>query len=113
MKVKVKKRKPLPAGFKKAQFQPGQSGNPKGGRPRTTVYGAIQKMLDRKSPTGKGTRRDDVAEGFVKAMEGGSFVHAKEIIDREEGKVPNRIAGADGENIKLYAGMPLEGEEAP
>jgi hypothetical protein len=46
-------------------------------------------------------------------MKAGSFAHIKEYIDREEGKVPSRIAGANGESIKTYIGLPVEGDDAP
>lgn len=59
------------------------------------------------------TRFDKVAEAFVRAMEAGSYVHMKEYIDREEGKVPTRIADADGSNLKMYVNMPTDGDEAP
>jgi hypothetical protein len=76
----------------------------------------IKEILNEKSklPDGRrSTRFDDCAEAFVNAMEQGSFIHMKEFIDRQEGKVPNRVADADGGKIKMYIGVPLEGDEAP
>lgn len=58
-------------------------------------------------------RVDDAAEAFVMAMEGGSFIHMKEMLDREEGRVATRVANADGTPIKMYMGMPVDGDQAP
>jgi len=113
----------LPAGLKPKrrlhpkmvdkQIEPGEVRNPKGGR-RRTLYTVIQQMLDKRSPKGNGTRRDDAAEAFIRAMESGSYIHNKEILDREEGRIPNRLANADGSNLKMYSNeMPLDGDEAP
>jgi hypothetical protein len=115
-KVKVRVKRKLPQAMIDAQFQPGQTGNPEGkngGGRGPTLYSIIQKQLNSRSKVGSGTRRDDVADGFLKQAEGGSFIHAKEILDREEGKVPSRLADADGGKLKMYGQLPLEGEDAP
>ena len=62
---------------------------------------------------GHGTRLDAAAEAYVRMMEQGSFIHLNAFIERQEGKVPTRIADADGNSIKLYAGVPIDGEQAP
>lgn len=71
----------------------------------------IKELLRMKSlnpKAGKGdTRLTEAADAFVRAMELGSFPHLKEFIEREEGKVAQKISNADGSNIKLYAGMPV------
>jgi predicted ATPase len=41
------------------------------------------------------------AKAFVGAIKRGSFQHAREYIEREEGKVPDRHAGADGSDIVI------------
>jgi hypothetical protein len=56
-------------------------------------------------------RFDDAAEAFVRQMEAGNFQFHKEFIDREEGKVTQKIDF--GVTTKLYVGMPTEGEDAP
>lgn len=75
----------------------------------------IMKMPSNRNGAPRGwTRFDDCSNAFVMAMETGSFVHMKEFIDREEGKVPTRLSDADGGNLKLYVGMPIdEAEGAP
>lgn len=77
-----------------------------------TLFGRIQAMMDEKDGNGE-IIRDACANAYVNAMKNGSFVHAKEMFDREEGKVPTRLANADGENMKMYIGMPTEGDNAP
>lgn len=92
-------------------FQPGRSGNglPKGRK--KTLMGRVREILRQKSKFKDGnTQLDDVAEAFVMAMMSGSFVHLKEYIDREEGKIPTRLADAEGGNLKLYVGMPTDGD---
>ena len=59
------------------------------------------------------TNRKAVAEAYVKAAKNGSFIHTKEIIDRQEGKISQKVEITDGSDKKLYIDMPLEGEEAP
>lgn len=79
-----------------------------------TLYGRIRSILSDKRTDGKpGTRLDAAADAYVSQMESGSFIHLKEIIDRQEGKIPNRIANADGTNLKAYIGIPVDGPDAP
>ena len=81
-----------------------------------SLFTRIKELLRERSVTPQGkynTRFDDVANAFVKSMEDGSFVHLKEFIDRDEGKIPNRHANADGSNIKAYIAMPVDGDESP
>lgn len=76
----------------------------------------IKEILNERSkkPDGRrNTRFDDCAEAFVTAMEAGSFIHVKEFIDRQEGKVPTRVADADGNKLKMYVGIPVDGPDAP
>lgn len=98
------------------RIQPGQVLNPLGapkGRRLTTVIRDLLKQRSKKNDSNKIKRIDDVAEAYVAAMERGEFQFIKEYIERDEGKVPMRLADADGEKVKLYLGMPLEGEGAP
>lgn len=97
-------------------FQPGHApvGKRKVGNGYPSLLTRIKKILKQRSTRfPNGVRADDVAEAYIRAMEQGSFVHLKEFIDREEGKVPTRIADADGGKMKAYVGMPLEGDQAP
>jgi len=76
------------------RFKKGKSGNPKG-RPRgKTLLTRIQELLDEGD-------REKAAKAFIAQMKRGSFKHINEIIIREEGKVPDRIAGADGGNVVI------------
>lgn len=76
-------------------FMPGKSGNP-GGRPKgRTILSEIHRILDDEKEL------ESVAKAYVDGMKSGSFQHLKEIIDREDGKVPDRIANSDGTNITI------------
>ena len=118
-KKKVDRRKfnRITPGMAAAQWTPGQSGNPGGRPPGKTILTRIKEMLLERAPKndiGATTRQDVVAHAYIRAMEGGSFPHFKEIFEREEGKVPNKIANADGTNIKAYMGMPIDDDpDAP
>jgi hypothetical protein len=78
------------------RFKPGQSGNP-GGRPKgRTLLKTIRDLLYER---GDPEALEKIANGYIDAMKRGSFPHLKEFIDREEGKVPDRVANADGSNL--------------
>jgi hypothetical protein len=55
-----------------------------------------------------GTVMDSAAQGFVNMMIGGNFAHLKEYLDRENGKVPTRVADAEGKSMKMYVGVPTD-----
>jgi hypothetical protein len=80
-------------------FMPGKSGNPLGRAKGPTLMTLIRKRL--KKPIQGGTDLKGVADAFIAAMASGSFQHLKEYIDREEGKVPDRIAGPDGGDLAV------------
>jgi hypothetical protein len=86
------------------QFRPGQSGNPNG-RPKTrTLTELIRVELDRAEKGGK-TLAQVIAEVFVDRAAAGHFVFAKEVIDRVDGKVPERYEditpGRDDDDARL------------
>lgn len=55
-------------------------------------------MLDEPDKT-HGTKADALIALAVKRARGGDFRFFKEIIDRRDGKVPDRLAGADGDKL--------------
>lgn len=59
------------------------------------------------------TRFHMAAEAFVSKMEAGEFPFFKEFLEREEGKVPTRVAGHDGGPIKMYAAVAVDGPKSP
>ena len=71
---------------------PGQSGNP-GGRPKgSSVASRIQRIL----AADDGKAAEALAKVFISQGIKADFKFAKEVIDRADGKVPDRIAGHDG-----------------
>ena len=83
------------------RFRPGQSGNPAGRPRRKTLGECIAALLDETDLYGKpipGGRSvaDLLALTIVKEALEGKFPFAKEILDRTEGKVPDRVAWTEG-----------------
>ena len=83
------------------RFRPGQSGNPAGRPKRKTLGERIADLLDETDLYGKpipGGRSvaDLLAEAIVREALKGKFAFAKEVLDRTEGKVPDRVAGPEG-----------------
>lgn len=122
--VKVKRKTHNPnRGDIITRFKPGQPGGP-GGLPGKRLLTRVRELLSvtKMNPDGTvklnedGTPQTDfdrAAKAYIKAMCKGSFVHLKEFIDREEGRVPHVISGLEENQIKVYVGLPVEGEEAP
>lgn len=79
-------------------FKPGRSGNPAGRPKHKTLMEAIREKL---LAEGANPSIEDIAAKYITAMNKGSFQHLKEYIDREQGKVPDRVANADGSNVRF------------
>lgn len=98
-------------------FTPGQTFEPlPPGMKGKKILTRVKELMNERSrlPNGQYNYRfDDVANAIVTAMERGYWPAIQQFIDREEGKVANRIAGADGGNLKMYVSIPTEGEAAP
>ncbi len=104
-KATPKKEPPAPQGQVKARsneatrFKPGQSGNP-GGMPKgyVSLTTLIRAELQKADRNGK-TNAQKLIERLIKDAVAGQFAKAKEILDRHDGKVPDRIAGPQGEPL--------------
>lgn len=79
-------------------WKPGQSGNPAGRPKHKTLMETIREKL---AADGASPSLEDIAHTYIAAMAQGSFQHLKEYIDREQGKVPDRVANADGSNLAI------------
>lgn len=108
-KPKIKSGRPVPKGFTPAK--PGEVRNPKGCPKGLTVLQEIKQLL--KKRIGKQGKTFDartyaraVAQSFLDMARTGSFVHAKEIIEREDGKVSSQMIINDGSDTKLYINIP-------
>jgi hypothetical protein len=94
--VKQTKNKAKPLAKRGHRWKPGQSGNPQG-RPKHRTL--MEEIRDQLGADGATVTLADIARTYIEAMNKGSFQHLKEYIDRESGKVPDRVANADGSNI--------------
>src|SRR4051794_29694595 len=97
-----------PAEFR---FKPGQSGNPKGRPPGRSFTAALNRMLeshqigDTPMPDGK-TVAEMVVKVWLCKVLGGDFQFFKELLDRTEGKVADRVG------VREQARTPGESDEA-
>mgnify|MGYP001466806678 CR=1 FL=1 len=87
------------------------AGHPKGKTLMRAINEELAKIINTK--TGM-TRVEEVAREFVDQAAKGSFAHAKEIMDRQDGRPATRVEGSDGKPLKLYIGMPVDDDpQAP
>jgi hypothetical protein len=80
--------KPLPEAFVSAQWKPGQSGNPSGRPKKKPITEAYEKLLE--DPANAA----EVAQALldvIKARSKGTVHAAKEMADRVEGPVTNKL----------------------
>lgn len=89
-------------------FKPGQSGNP-AGRPKGRSL--LSRILEVINDDKEGA---EVALAFIEQLKRGSFPHHKEIIERQEGKVPEKVelqADVNGRGeIEIMAGAGVVNE---
>jgi hypothetical protein len=79
-------------------FQPGQSGNPTGGRKSRIWRNAIERALTRRSKEGSLAEIDRLADALIDAALGMDVPALREFGDRVDGKVPQGIVGDDDES---------------
>lgn len=86
---------------KSKRFKPGNNANPKGRPKGTSLTAIIRRVLAEKDPKGKGTKADRLIAMAEARARKGDFRFFKELIDRNDGKVPDRIADADGNKLTI------------
>jgi hypothetical protein len=79
-----------PGGVTGKGFRPGRSGNPAGRPKGQSITALLRAELD------KDDNAQALAEMIVRKALSGDIHFCKLILDRTEGKVPDRIAGPDG-----------------
>lgn len=94
-------------------FKPGQSGNPNGRPKGLTLEERFRKVLEAATKDGAADGRqiaDVLVEVIIKQALKGNSTAWKEALDRAYGKVPDRLAGAHGEDltIKVVKGVSLD-----
>jgi hypothetical protein len=88
------------SGSASTRFRPGQSGNPKGRPKGKTLTEVIRKKLAQKGEDGQ-SLLNAIAQVFVDEAKAGHYQFAKELIDRVDGKVPDRVAGPGGDDLTI------------
>jgi hypothetical protein len=91
-----------------AGFMPGVSGNPAGRPKGRTLVNVIRELL--RKPNGDESELIACAEAYIGEMKKGSFAHAKEIMDREDGKPtqPLELTASGKPTYKLVKGVSLD-----
>jgi hypothetical protein len=101
--------KKMPGGITGKGWLPGKSGNP-GGQPKgkrlTTL---LRDALDREH-NGKAIA-EIIAEVIVREALKGDYRFVKEIMERIDGKVPDRLTGDDGEGLTVIFKRAIEDAE--
>jgi hypothetical protein len=86
------------------QWKPGQSGNPAGRPKNISAWERLLALLEKREINGKplGNRQvaDLIAEAILKGILKGNSRLIINFLDRTEGKVPDRVAGANGDAIE-------------
>jgi hypothetical protein len=88
------------------QFKPGQSGNPKGRPKGSTLTARILALLEEKKLKGKeveGGKKvaDLLAETIIERAVDGDYRFAELVMNRVEGKVPNKVAIGSDDTTEL------------
>ena len=87
------------------QFQPGQSGNPKGRPPERPLTVALRDALD----ANDGEIIKVLVQTAIDRAKAGDFRYFKEIMDRVDGKVTNRMdVSDDGQSYLDLPGLTAE-----
>lgn len=85
-----------PHQWRKGQPSPNPAGRPAG----ESLTTKINRILDEPDDE-HGTKGDKLIAVAYSAAAKGDFRFFKEIIERRDGKVPDRIAGADGDKLSI------------
>ena len=96
-----KKKKRSNPNFEKHQWKKGQSGNPKG-KPKGTLSltTILRNLLSEPGTDGK-TKGDELMELAVKHAKKGNYGFFREIYNRIEGKMPDKLENINASGIDL------------
>lgn len=77
-------------GVTRRGFQPGQSGNPSG-RPKgqVSITAIIRRKVAEAGPNGR-LVAEELVDAWIEQAKAGNYQFAKEILERVDGKVPDR-----------------------
>jgi len=85
----------------KNRWKPGQSGNPTGRPNGKRLTARLLRALD----ADNGALADALIDVMTARAKKGDFRFFQELYNRTEGKVADRLAGADGETLKTYVNV--------
>lgn len=90
-------------------WKPGESGNPKGGPPKSVCLTSRAREILEKHPE----RLEKMAEQWLKQVERGKTEARRDLQDRTEGKSPDKleVSGPGGEPIRV-TGVEVKGLDA-
>ena len=91
------------------QWPPGQSGNPNGApKAKTNLYRYLCEYLQMTTDELASVEEGSLSLSRLAALKSArkmDWKRQQEVINRDEGKVPDRIAGPEGEALKFYSGI--------
>lgn len=88
-------------------FKPGQSGNP-GGRPKgTSITAILNRKLEELGDDGK-SRAEKIAEVIVREAESGDYKFVDMLLQRTEGKIPDKVVSLTPADVKEMSDEELE-----
>jgi hypothetical protein len=90
-------------------FPKGKSGNLNGRPKGESLTTKLRRVLD-EPDTDHGTKADKLIAAAVEAAGNGDVRYFKEILDRIDGKVPDRVANMPGESlvVKVIKGVSMD-----
>ena len=95
--------------FLNNQWKPGQSGNPKGRPKKKSISEELHDLMEdlRKRKNKNMTTREALAEVIIEQALAGRFTFMKEILDRTEGKVADKVqmSGPQGEPLFQFMNL--------
>lgn len=89
------------------QFKKGQSGNPGGRKKGSSVTAILNRKLDELDDKGV-SRAEKIAEVIVREAEGGDYRFVDMLLNRTEGKIPDKVLNLTPADAKEMSDEELE-----
>jgi hypothetical protein len=88
-------------------FMPGQSGNPGGRKKGTSITAILNRKLDELGDDGR-SRAEKIAEVIVREAEAGDYKFVDMLLQRTEGKIPDKVLNVTAAEAKQMSDEELE-----